>query len=132
VEHIFSSNRFFAGLGVVCFAAAAIMESFSADTIMPMITFFGAVAVGVYYAMKAPENARKKSQMDDADQHIRWLNRTLRKTQNRLSHAHEMLATHGIIVKDDDDDDRHDQDARQVEPPKPDRAKENNDKNTPG
>jgi hypothetical protein len=132
MSRIFSVNNLFAAAGVICFAVAAVIESISADTIIPLLTLFSAVAVGVFYAMKAPENARKKSQIDDADEHIRWLNRTLRRTQNKLSHAHEMLATHGIIVKDDDDDDRHDQDSRQVDPPKADRGKENNDKNTPG
>lgn len=102
MSKFFTANGLFAGIGVICFAAAAVIESISADTIMPLLTLFGAIAVGTFYALKAPENARKKSQIEDAEQHIAWLNRDLRRTRNRLSRAQAKLAHHGI---DDDDQD---------------------------
>jgi len=117
-------NSLFASVGVVCFAAAAVIESISADTIMPLLTLFGAVAVGTFYALKAPENARRKSQFDDATDHIAWLNNTLSRTRNTLSRAQARLAEHGIRCVEAEDDE---QPAR-GENPRPNEGKEN-DKN---
>lgn len=105
MARFFTVNSFFASLGVVCFAAAAVIESISADSVLPLLTLFGAVAVGAFYAFKAPENARKKSQFDDAEAHIEWLSKTLQKTRDRLSRANARLAKNGILDDDEEDDD---------------------------
>jgi hypothetical protein len=84
----------------VLFAVAAVVESLSADTVLPIIAFFGAVSVGVYHALRAPSNAARLSQIDEADQHIAWLNRTLTDTRNRLGRAIAKLSENGIEYED--------------------------------
>lgn len=100
MSHLITPPRLFASLGVAIFAAAAIAESLSADAVLPLVVMFSAVSVGVYHALRAPGNAAKQSQLDDADKHIAWLNRTLTDTRNRLGRAIAKLGENGIEYED--------------------------------
>lgn len=86
------------------------MEWMSADAILPIISLFGAVSVGTYYALKAPANAERRGQLDAQADHIEWLDRAIdgeraahARTRNRLSRALDKLADEGIDYEDKED-----------------------------
>jgi hypothetical protein len=111
---IVSVQKTFAGLGVVAFAIAAIVEGISADTVLPILALAGGVGVGTYHAIKRPGDAGLYAQIESQGKHIVWLEQCLEverlahsKTRGRLGRALDRMAEEGIDYEDKEDGDNH-------------------------